>query len=57
MKITFKKLIVENRFNEFNHFEYDMCLFLPALDISNQKLNEEKVRIKEICDIIKLRTI
>ena len=39
--------------NEFNHFEYDMCLFLPALDISNQKLNEEKDRIKEICDIIK----
>lgn len=39
--------------NEFNHFEYDMCLFMPSLDISNNKLNEERDSIIKICNEIK----
>lgn len=38
--------------NEFNHFEYDMCLFMPSLDISNTKLKDESERIINICDDI-----
>ncbi len=43
--------------NEFNHFEYDMCLFMPSLDISNNKLNEEKDIIIKICDDIRTNGI
>lgn len=43
--------------NEFNHFEYDMCLFMPSLDISNNKLNEEKNSIIKICNEIKTNGI
>ncbi len=43
--------------NEFNHFEYDMCLFMPSLDISNNKLNEEREKIIEICNEIKTNGI
>lgn len=43
--------------NEFNHFEYDMCLFMPSLDISNNKLKEESERIINICDDITINGI
>ena len=43
--------------NEFNHFEYDMCLFLPSLDISDTKLEEEKANIVKICEKIKANGI
>ncbi len=43
--------------NEFNHFEYDMCLFMPSLDISNNKLNEEKNSIIKVCDEIRTNGI
>lgn len=43
--------------NEFNHFEYDMCLFMPSLDISNSKLSEEKDNIIKVCDKIKTEGI
>ena len=38
VRLTSKKTLI----NEFNHFEYDMCLFMPSLDISDNKLKEEK---------------
>lgn len=47
-KLLSKKTLL----NEFNHFEYDMCLFMPSLDISDSKLNEEKNNIEKICDSI-----
>jgi len=31
--------------NEFNHFEMDMNIFQPAIDITNQVLNNEKIEI------------
>lgn len=48
-KLLSKKTLL----NEFNHFEYDMCLFMPSLDISDSKLKEEKNNIVEICESIK----
>lgn len=45
-KLLSKKTLL----NEFNHFEYDMCLFL---DISVSKLKEEKDNIIVICEKIK----
>ena len=53
MKLISKKTLL----NEFNHFEYDMCLFMPSLDISNNKLNEEKDSIIKICNEIKMNAI
>lgn len=47
-KLLSKKTLL----NEFNHFEYDMCLFMPSLDISDNKLIEEKNSIIEICNEI-----
>ena len=47
-KLISKKTLL----NEFNHFEYDMCLFMPSLDISNNKLNEERDSIIKICNEI-----
>lgn len=47
-KLLSKKTLL----NEFNHFEYDMCLFMPSLDISDNKLIEEKNSIIEICSEI-----
>ncbi len=44
-----KLLAKKTLLNEFNHFEYDMCLFLPSLDISDTKLNEEIKDIEAIC--------
>lgn len=44
-KLIAKKTLL----NEFNHFEYDMCLFMPSLDISDNKLHEEKDNIISIC--------
>jgi len=38
--------------NEFNHFEIDMNIFQPAIDITNQSLNKEKTEILQ-----KLQTI
>jgi len=38
--------------NEFNHFEGNMNIFQPAIDISDSSLNKEKVGIlKELSDI------
>lgn len=48
-KLLSKKTLL----NEFNHFEYDMCLFMPSLDISDNKLKEERDNIISICDDIK----
>ena len=48
-KLLSKKTLL----NEFNHFEYDMCLFMPSLDISDSKLKEERESIEEICKKIK----
>jgi ABC-type cobalamin/Fe3+-siderophores transport system ATPase subunit/ABC-type lipoprotein export system ATPase subunit len=48
-KLLSKKTLL----NEFNHFEYDMCLFMPSLDISDSKLKEENENIIEICEKIK----
>lgn len=48
-KLLSKKTLL----NEFNHFEYDMCLFMPSLDISDYKLKEEKDSIITICEEIK----
>ena len=48
-KLLSKKTLL----NEFNHFEYDMCLFLPSLDISDSKLKEERDCIINICNDIK----
>ena len=31
--------------NEFNHFEMDMNIFQPAIDISNSSLDKEKTSI------------
>lgn len=47
-KLLSKKTLL----NEFNHFEYDMCLFMPSLDISDNKLKEEKDSIITICEEI-----
>ena len=47
-KLLSKKTLL----NEFNHFEYDMCLFMPSLDISDNKLIEVKNSIIEICSEI-----
>jgi hypothetical protein len=33
--------------NEFNHFEIDMYIFQPAIDITNQALTKEKELIME----------
>jgi hypothetical protein len=33
--------------NEFNHFEMDMNIFQPAIDITNKNLNKEKREILE----------
>ena len=52
-KLISKKTLL----NEFNHFEYDMCLFMPSLDISNNKLNEERDSIIKICNEIKINGI
>lgn len=52
-KLLSKKTLL----NEFNHFEYDMCLFMPSLDISDNKLKEEKDNIIKICEDIKNKGI
>lgn len=52
-KLLSKKTLL----NEFNHFEYDMCLFMPSLDISDNKLKEERDNITSICDDIKNKGI
>ena len=52
-KLLSKKTLL----NEFNHFEYDMCLFMPSLDISDNKLKEERDNIISICDDIKNKGI
>ncbi|PQL07066.1 hypothetical protein CG436_13850 [Pantoea ananatis] len=31
--------------NEFNHFEMDMNIFQPAIDITDKALNAEKTKI------------
>lgn len=41
--------------NEFNHFEGNMSLFLPSLDISNNSLQKETIEIKKICKEIQNR--
>ena len=52
-KLLSKKTLL----NEFNHFEYDMCLFMPSLDISDNKLKEERDNIISICNDIKNKGI
>lgn len=52
-KLLSKKTLL----NEFNHFEFDMCLFMPSLDISDTKLKEEKDSIEKICEEIKTNGI
>ena len=52
-KLLSKKTLL----NEFNHFEYDMCLFMPSIDISDRKLKEEKDNIMSICNNIKTEGI
>lgn len=53
MDLKSKLLSKKTLLNEFNHFEFDMCLFMPSLDISDTKLKEEKENIEEICENIK----
>lgn len=52
-EIKNKLLSKKTLLNEFNHFEYDMCLFMPSLDISDSKLKEESQDIQNICEDIK----
>lgn len=53
--IDLKNILLSKKtlLNEFNHFEYDMCLFMPSLDISDNKLKEERDNIISICNNIK----
>lgn len=37
IKLTSKKALI----NEFNHFEGDLCIFQPAIDITDQALCNE----------------
>lgn len=58
-KIDIKSKLMSKKtlLNEFNHFEYDMCLFMPSLDISDTKLVEERNSILEICESISKNAI
>ncbi|MEZ9014133.1 hypothetical protein AB6D76_17825 [Vibrio splendidus] len=38
--------------NEFNHFEMDMNIFQPAIDITDKALNKEKAQILERLDTL-----
>ena len=38
--------------NEFNHCEFDLNIFQPAIDITNSALNKEKTEILEFLDEI-----
>lgn len=41
--------------NEFNHFEGNMNIFQPAIDITDEALKKEKDKIKSFLnDIVKL---
>lgn len=51
--IKSKFLSKKTLLNEFNHFEFDMCLFMPSLDISDYKLAEEEKSIIDICNEIR----
>lgn len=53
MDLKSKLLAKKTLLNEFNHFEFDMCLFMPSLDISDTKLKEERENIEVICEDIK----
>ena len=49
--LILKNILISKKtlLNEFNHFDYDMCLFMPSLDISDNKLKEEKKSIENVC--------
>lgn len=43
--LTSKKTLI----NEFNHFEGNLSIFQPAIDITDKALNKEK---KDIIDLV-----
>lgn len=49
IRLTSKKTLL----NEFNHFEGNLSIFQPAIDITNKSLAEEKAAIISLLDAIK----
>ena len=49
IRLTSKKTLL----NEFNHFEGNLSIFQPAIDITNKALSEEKAAIISLMDAIK----
>ena len=49
IRLTSKKTLL----NEFNHFEGNLSIFQPAIDITNKALSEEKAAIISLMDTIK----
>ena len=49
IRLTSKKTLL----NEFNHFEGNLSIFQPAIDITNKALDEEKANIISLIDNIK----
>ncbi|HML67787.1 MAG TPA: AAA family ATPase [Clostridia bacterium] len=53
VQLTSKKTLI----NEFNHFEGNMSIFQPAIDITNTHLNNEKTKILSIVEAVNARRI
>jgi len=53
VQLTSKKTLI----NEFNHFEGNLSIFQPAIDITTTHLNEEKTRILNIVEALNSRRI
>lgn len=49
IRLTSKKTLL----NEFNHFEGNLSIFQPAIDITNKALSDEKAAIISLMDTIK----
>ena len=50
MRLTSKKTLI----NEFNHFEGNLSIFQPAIDITEKSLGAEKTDILTFIDMIKM---
>ena len=49
VRLTSKKTLI----NEFNHFEGNLSIFQPAIDITEQSLGKEKIEILEFIRMVK----
>lgn len=45
-------MAMKNLINEFNHFEGNLSIFQPAIDISDETLNKERNAFEEILESI-----